>query len=268
MLPSLGLAKGYRVTGLVKDFSCDVSGVRGQKTVFLNLEDIQNFLPVEVINDADARIVVLAGIADCVPVFYDDADEFRADNEVGYVAADALGKAFGCPNVGVRKGSIQFGGGNGAETWLRPGADSGGVAPGFLLASSSGEMVSLQSLRKAGGIVVAFVRSGQWDPLSRDILKKLSANATGFQQAGYAVTAIHGYEAADGKKWQDSLKISLPVLADSYGAVMRGYRVYDHGSNPTPAIFLIDRDGEIRWRKDFGKNLMEFDVGEALGKAK
>lgn len=260
-------AKNYNITGLVREHSCQIEGIRHGKNVFLSLADIQNRLPVEVLDDSVARIVVLAGVSDCVPVFYDDEQEFLSEKGMKFVAADALGKSFGCDKHNLRKGSLQFTGG-GANSWLRPGVDSGRVAPGFSLKNELGAEVSLVEALKSSSVLLAFVRSGKWDPLSKDMLKSLNTNAEQMQKAGYQILAVHGYEEFDGKSWQDSLKISLPLLADSYSAVMRGYQVYDTGSNPVPTIFLIDRSGVIRFKKSYPKEIVEFEVGEVVERIK
>lgn len=259
-------AKDYKINGLVKDFSCDLRSTGDRKQLFVNLNDIQNHLPAEVLNDSLARIVVLAGSKNCVPVFYDDPHEFRIVNGEGYVEIGKLANAFGSSHWTVKKNSVNFTDGM-LDKWLRPGADSGRVAPGFELKTVDNQTFSLSNLRHANGVVIAFVRSALWDPLSQEILRSLAANQQNLEKSGYRVAVVHGYEPDDGKAWSDSLDLSLPLLADSYGAVMRGYRVFDKGSNPLPSVFIIGTDGIISWKRVY-RGEDTFDITEILDRVR
>jgi peroxiredoxin len=96
---------------------------------------------------------------------------------------------------------------------------------------------------------VAFVRSGQWDPLSRLLLNALESKLDTLHAAGCEVVAIHGYEAKVGAKWAAELKLHFAQLADNLSAVMRGYEVFDRGHLPHCAVFLLDREGVIHYRQ-------------------
>ena len=112
--------------------------------------------------------------------------------------------------------------------------------------------------------MVAFVRSGDWDPMSRLLLSALESRLDSLRREGCEVVAIHGYEPKVGAKWATDLKLHFAQLSDHASAVMRGYEVFDQGHLPHCALFLLDRRGIICFRQVFGSEVVAPDIGPLL----
>jgi peroxiredoxin len=266
VVAAYGAESQTSLVGLVKDFAGEVGAVRFTGHVFLNLEDIRNRVPVDVISDDDARFGVLAGPGDCAGFYYDDETEFREIGGKRYLSADVLARAFDAKIGRAGKRNIEFR--NERMTgWLRPGSEVGRLAPGFVLRDADSAVVKSSTARADAGMIVAFVRSGRWDPLSIDMLKKLSANREEMRAHHFTVVAIHGYGCGEAKSWADSLKLTIPVLADKSAAVMRGYGAFDKGHLPRCAVVVVGADGVIRWRRDYGAGEAGFDVNDVRAQA-
>jgi peroxiredoxin len=111
--------------------------------------------------------------------------------------------------------------------------------------------VTLSELPRDHKVVIAFVRSLDWDPFSQMLVRRLQSVQDSLRAANARVVVIHGYQEKQNTVWQDSLKLSFPLLADDASAVMRGYDVFDRGPLPHPAVFVVDQSGVIRLRTVF-----------------
>jgi peroxiredoxin len=129
-------------------------------------------------------------------------------------------------------------------------------------------IVTLNDLLSRGPVVVVFVRSGDWDPLSRLLLDAVESKLDSLRGEGCEVVAIHGYEAKVGAKWAAELKLRFAQLADDASAVMRGYEVFDQGHLPLCAVFLLDRNGIIRYRQVLGSEVTMPDLEPLMQKLK
>lgn len=167
-------------------------------------------------------------------------------DSAAYVRADAVTEALGCGVKARKRDVLEL---DCRVPLARVGTEAGLPAPGFRLPDARDSLVTLAGLLARGPVVVAFVRSGDWDPQSRILLTELQARRDSLRGAGVELVAIHGYEAAPAAKWAVALKLDFPQLADHLSAVMRGYGVFDKGNLPHPALFLIDRAGIIRLRQ-------------------
>ncbi|MBI5059690.1 redoxin domain-containing protein [candidate division KSB1 bacterium] len=251
------------VSGLGLDQVSRLDAVRAAGTTFLNLDDIQNSIAVEVIVDVESRIGTLAGPGNCVAFYLDDETEYREIDGKRYVSAAALGGAFDATIRKSRKQRIDFQCEQ-ARSWPRPGSEVGRQAPGFVLRNADSAEVRSRDLLANGGLILAFVRSGGWDPFSMEMLRSLSANREAFAKQGFVAVATHGYGCSESRKWADSLKVDLMLLSDPNAAVMRGFDVFDEGLLPVCSIVMIGSDGRVRWRKEFAGASAVFDVAEIL----
>jgi peroxiredoxin len=228
------------------DSTTTIASVARQKALYLSLAQVALKLPITLRQDAEAGLFVLCTLADCRPVYGIDASELVIIDSTAYVRVDAVAEALDCAAKIRKRDQVEL---NCNPPAVRVGSQIGSVAPGFRLPDTHDSLVTLSGLLARGPLVVAFVRSGDWDPQSKKLLTELQARRDSLRGAGVDVVAIHGYETKLATKWMGALKLSFPQLADQHSAVMRGYDVFDKGNLPLPALFLIDRAGVIRLRQ-------------------
>lgn len=245
-----------------RDSSVDVSSLQIKKSVFLNSRAVEAKLPVIIRRDVDAGLRAICSEVNCVPIFAMDPEEFQIRDSVEYIVAEQVVKAMGyqaritkteitltCDDVCAR---------------ARIGTAEGARAPGFRLPARTGSIVSLNDLRKEGAVVIAFVRSLEWDPFSQQLVRILQSKMDSLRAANVNVVAIHGYGKEQNGVWQDTLRLTFPLLADEASAVTRGYDVFDLGSLPHPAVFVVDASGVIRLRKVFEELNVSPDISPIM----
>lgn len=134
--------------------------------------------------------------------------------------------------------------GIGAKGPLTPGT----VAPDFTLASAPDKTVSLSGLR--GKPVVLAFYPADWSPVCGDQMALYNEILPEFEQHGAQMLGI----SVDGvwchQAFTKDHKLRFPLLPDfePKGAVARQYGVYRDADGITErALFVIDRDGVIRW---------------------
>ena len=249
------------------DSQIPLEGIRHQRDVFLSLSGIGQVLPITLRRDDSAGIAVLCTTHDCRPVYWGDDREMLVTDTTVYVSVDALAEALGCNAKIKRKRDVYL---TCAAGWpaQKVGAQTGERAPGFRLKARADSTVTLNDLLSRGPVVVAFVRSGQWDPLSRLLLETLESKLDSLRGAGCELVALHGYEAKTGTKWAAELKLSFPQLADNASAVMRGYEVFDQGHLPHCAVFLLNREGVILYRQVYEDALVVPDLEPLMQKVR
>lgn len=172
---------------------------------------------------------------------------------IGVVAVLAIGglyaiyrNATGGSSGGASSSGLAFQAG-------RPGP--GATAPAFTLASSTGGQLDLASLR--GKSVLLYFQEGLscqpcWDQIAD--LEKQSADvkAAGVDQVVSVTT-----DPVDliTRKTSD-MKLSTPVLSDPDLAVSKQYDANSYGMMGTSrdghTFILVDKEGVIRWRADYG----------------
>jgi peroxiredoxin len=239
---------------LPNDSTVSVASVSTQQAVFLSMAEVREKLPVVVQTHAETGLSILCTTNNCRPVYWGDDREMLVTDTAVYVSVEAVAEALGCNAKIKRKRDVYL---TCAAGWpaQKVGAQTGERAPGFRLKARADSTVTLNDLLSRGPVVVAFVRSGQWDPLSRLLLEALESKRDSLRGAECEVVAIHGYEPKVGTKWAAELKLNFPQLADNASAVMRGYEVFDQGQLPYCAVFLLDRDGMIRYRQEYGNEV-------------
>lgn len=131
-----------------------------------------------------------------------------------------------------------------SSTPLPPGTP----APVFTLPAGPGRQVSLEEFR--GRPVVLAFYPADWSPVCGDQMALYSALRPEWDRLGAEVVGI----SVDGPwchvAFSEARNLSLTLLADfePKGAVSRAYGAYDHREGTSQrALFVIDRDGLIRW---------------------
>jgi peroxiredoxin len=248
------------------DSLISISSVNKKKIVFLRADELSTKLPVTVRRDVETGLIVLCTEFTCRAVFPMDKQEYLVQDSSEYVNAERVIQSLGCTAVRSKKALLV----NCEKTLSlnRVGSAVGDHAPGFQLRAQGDTVTTLDKLRAAGPVVLVFVRSGDWDPLSRMLLTRLEAERSAFEAQTASIVAIHGYTAKDARRWQDSLKVHVLLLSDNDSAVMRGFDVFDRGTLPHPTAFVIDHDGVIRFRQNYENIEGPPDVGTLLDAVK
>jgi peroxiredoxin len=129
---------------------------------------------------------------------------------------------------------------------------SGEEAPDFELRSHRGGTVKLSDFRGRKNVVLAF-HPLAFTPVCANQMCAYESDLTRFESADTAVLGISIDPQPSKTAWAKSLgPISFDLLSDSYphGAVARKYGVFrDKEGFSERAVFLIDKQGRIRWSK-------------------
>lgn len=228
------------------DSTVEISSRSQKKTVFLKLDEVSAKLPVTVRRDAETNLLVLCTELNCLAVFPMDKEDYLRQDGSDYVRAERVTEVLGY--VMKKKGKDLSLTCTHDCAHDRVGSEIGEHAPGFQLPVRGDTIRSLLDLRRSGAVLLVFIRSGDWDPFSRELLKGLEAARLSLDSLKIRTVAIHGYAPKLSAAWQDSLELQFPLLSDDDSAVMRGYDVFDRGPLPHPAAFLIDSAGIIQYR--------------------
>jgi peroxiredoxin len=135
----------------------------------------------------------------------------------------------------------------GPESQSRPLA-AGTPAPDFTLPSGPDSQLRLSALR--GKPVILVFYPADWSPVCGDELALFNEILPEFQRHDAELLGI----SVDGvwchRAYRDARHLNFPLLADfePKGAVSRAYGAYrERDGFSERALFLIDRDGVVRW---------------------
>jgi peroxiredoxin len=198
-----------------------------------------------------------------VPVFRLDPEEYLLRDSVEFVSADQVAAALGC-KFSLSKDKASFDCTQNAEQFRRVGSAEGNVAPGLRYATRDDKIATLSDMRRDHKVVIVFVRSLDWDPFSQMLVRRLQSVQDSLRAANAQVVVIHGYGEKKNTIWQDSLRLTCPLIPDDASAVMRGYDVFDRGPLPHPAVFVVDQSGVIRLRKVFDDLSVAPDISDVM----
>lgn len=147
----------------------------------------------------------------------------------------------------------------------------GSKAPDATLLDVTGQSQQMSALYAGGPVFVVFYRGG-WCPFCNLQLHRLAAAMPQFKQKGLQIAAISVDTPGEEAKTQAKQGVPFPMLSDSdlvvhkafhvvhvppeaetkalsgYGVDLEKYSGQRHHSFAVPAIFLIDRNGTIRWQ--------------------
>ncbi len=120
-----------------------------------------------------------------------------------------------------------------------PPPTAGDPAPDFELVAN-GTATRLSSLR--GSPVVLVLHNPEWDPARREQIdafnRLLASLPAAAEQRLITVGAAHPWLELE----FDTSRVALPVIRDDDGSIAQAYGVHD-----TPAVFVIDERGIVRW---------------------
>lgn len=132
--------------------------------------------------------------------------------------------------------------------------DVGEPAPEWSLDDATGTRRALGALRGAGPVVIVFYQ-GSWCSTCREALGRFQERAAGFVEAGATLVAISADPPEKSKRLGETLTLTYPLLSDPKLEAIQGFGVVQAvGGLALSAVFVIDKDGVIRWTQ----------VGEAV----
>jgi peroxiredoxin len=125
---------------------------------------------------------------------------------------------------------------------------AGTMAPDFTLATASGELISLGSLR--GRPVILAFYPADWSPVCGDQMALYNEVLPEFQRFGAELIGVSVDSMWCHRAFAENRHLRFPLLADfePKGALARLYGAYraDDGTSER-ALFVIDAQGMIRW---------------------
>ena len=125
----------------------------------------------------------------------------------------------------------------------------GSPTPDLILPDGSGELVSLSNYR--GRPVILVFYPADFSPVCGDQLVLYNEILPLFEAHNAQILGISVDNVWSHQAFADQRGIDFPILSDFQpkGAVARRYGVYDEARGVAQrALFLIDREGIIRWR--------------------
>ncbi len=161
-------------------------------------------------------------------------------------------------------------------------------APDFKGKDQNGNEVVLKDLRKKGPVVIIFYR-GYWCPYCNKELQKLEDSLQLIKEKGAQLIAITPEKQEGIAKTIEKTKASYPIITDEDLKIMKAYDVayqvdtktidrykmasIDLAANngqkpdavylPVPAVYIIGKDGEIKYRffeEDYKKQAAVKDI--------
>ena len=161
-------------------------------------------------------------------------------------------------------------------------------APDFKGKDQNGNEIVLKDLRKKGPVVIIFYR-GYWCPYCNKELQKLEDSLQLIKEKGAQLIAITPEKQEGIAKTIEKTKASYPIITDDELKIMKAYDVayqvdtktidrykmasIDLAANngqkpdavylPVPAVYIIGKDGEIKYRffeEDYKKQAAVKDI--------
>jgi peroxiredoxin len=125
----------------------------------------------------------------------------------------------------------------------------GASAPDFSLKATPDQSISLQQLK--GKPIVLVFYPADWSPVCGDQVGLYNEMMSEFEEYGAQIVGISVDGAWCHTAFAKDRKLRFPLLADfePKGDVARRYGVYDDATGTCErALFVIDKDGVIRWK--------------------
>ena len=161
----------------------------------------------------------------------------------------------------------------------------GGRAPDFTLKDQLGRQVSLTGELEQGPVVLIFYR-GEWCPYCNAMLRIYGRRAADFSRRGARLVAVSPQTPDNSLTMAEKHSLEFPVLSDEGGEVIGTYGLkyevtarglYTAGGAdlakfngeggwilPAPAVFVIDREGTVRFVGVNGDYTQRVEPDEAL----
>lgn len=124
----------------------------------------------------------------------------------------------------------------------------GDEAPDFTLRTASGESFTLSALRGKKNVVLAFFPAAFSGTCSAQ-MPSYEAELERFRSYDTEIVGISMDGAHSLRNWAQQIGVTFPLLADFYpqGRVVDAYGVRHMAGMPERALFIIDKQGIVRW---------------------
>jgi mycoredoxin-dependent peroxiredoxin len=124
----------------------------------------------------------------------------------------------------------------------------GDEAPDFTLRTASGESFTLSELRGKKNVVLAFFPAAFSGTCSAQ-MPSYEAELERFQSYDTEIVGISMDGMHSLRNWAKQIGISFPLLSDFYpqGRVVDMYGARHMAGMPERALFIIDKQGIVRW---------------------
>lgn len=161
----------------------------------------------------------------------------------------------------------------------------GDRAPDFTLPDQLGRQVSLAGELEQGPVVLLFYR-GEWCPYCNAMLRTYGLRAADFSRRGARLMAVSPQTPDNSLTMAEKHSLEFPVLSDEGGEAIGAYGLkYDVASRelyetvgvdlaefngkggwilPAPAVFVIDREGIVRFVNVNGDYTQRVEPEEAF----
>lgn len=135
----------------------------------------------------------------------------------------------------------EIGGGTANAPEARPA--KGQLIRDFTLASTLGEQISLSDYRGHSNLVLVFAGGGGVN--DRKVLTEIAAEYSRFQEEQTQVLTILQCAREKAVMIKQQAKLPFPVLVDEDGGIHRSAGAVDGQGQPSTAIYVTDRFGEV-----------------------
>jgi len=122
----------------------------------------------------------------------------------------------------------------------------GDLAPDFTLPATSDEPICLNSYRGKKNVVLAFYPF-DWSPVCSLQLPGIQENLPQFKALNAVILGISVDSRHSHKALAEHLGLEFPLLSDYDKQVCQTYRVLSEGGFAERALFVVDRQGVIRY---------------------
>lgn len=148
----------------------------------------------------------------------------------------------------------------------KKGAVVGEAAPDFKLKDTEGKEWNLSQLTKEGKIVVLewfnpecpfVVKHHKVNKTMADLSKEFKEKGVVWLAVNSGAPGLQGAGLEKNKQAREDFKIEYPVLLDEKGEVGRAY-----GAKTTPHMFVIDKDGVLRYAGAIDNNKSPTEAGD------
>jgi peroxiredoxin len=131
--------------------------------------------------------------------------------------------------------------------------ESGDVAPDFCLDGTGGRTYCLHDYR--GEPVLLVFYPADHSPVCTQQLRSYSEDLNEFEELGAAVLCLSPQDVASHEEFTEAQGLRLPLLSDTDKAVGRSYGILGPLGFYRRSIFVVDRDGVIRFARRSLSNL-------------
>jgi len=121
----------------------------------------------------------------------------------------------------------------------------GDVAPDFSLPATGGEVITLSSF--VGRPVVVVFYPGDDSPVCTKQLNSYNDGLNAFESLDAQVLAISSQGLVSHEAFAQKYGLKFPLLADSEKDVAKAYGVLGPLGFPRRSVFIVDREGVIRY---------------------